>query len=51
MAQQLKALVSHPEILSSIPSYHMVAHNHLLWNLMPYSGMSEDRDGVLTYMK
>jgi hypothetical protein len=26
-------------VLSSIPSNHMVAHNHLYWNLMPSSGM------------
>jgi hypothetical protein len=29
MAQQLAALTALPEILSSIPSNHMVAHNHL----------------------
>jgi hypothetical protein len=29
MAQQLKALTALPEVLSSIPSTHMVAHNHL----------------------
>jgi hypothetical protein len=29
MAQQLKALTALPEILSSILSHHMVAHNHL----------------------
>jgi hypothetical protein len=29
MAQQLRALAVLPEILSSIPSNHMVAHNHL----------------------
>jgi hypothetical protein len=29
MAQQLRALTALPEILSSIPSNHMVAHNHL----------------------
>jgi hypothetical protein len=29
MAQQLRALVALPEVLSSIPSNHMVAHNHL----------------------
>jgi hypothetical protein len=26
-----------PEALSSIPSNHMVAHNHLLWDLVPSS--------------
>jgi hypothetical protein len=29
MAQWLRALTALPEILSSIPSNHMVAHNHL----------------------
>jgi hypothetical protein len=28
MAQQLRALTAAPEILSSNPSNHMVAHNH-----------------------
>jgi hypothetical protein len=29
MAQWLRALTALPEVLSSIPSTHMVAHNHL----------------------
>jgi hypothetical protein len=29
MAQWLKALTALPEVLSSIPSNHMVAYNHL----------------------
>jgi len=29
MAQWLRALTAFPEVLSSIPSNHMVAHNHL----------------------
>ena len=29
MAQRLRALTVLPEVLSSIPSNHMVAHNHL----------------------
>jgi hypothetical protein len=28
MAQQLRALTALPKVLSSNPSYHMVAHNH-----------------------
>jgi hypothetical protein len=40
-----------PEVLSSIPSNHMMAHNHLLWNLMPSSGVSEESNGVLIYIK
>jgi len=30
MAQQLRALTALPEVLSSNPSNHMVAHNYLL---------------------
>jgi hypothetical protein len=29
MAQQLRVLTALPEVLSSNPSNHMVAHNHL----------------------
>jgi hypothetical protein len=29
VVQRLRALIALPEILSSIPSNHMVAHNHL----------------------
>jgi hypothetical protein len=29
MAQQLRALTTHSEVLSSVPSNHMVAHRHL----------------------
>jgi hypothetical protein len=29
MAQQLRALTALPEVLSAIPSNHMVAYNHL----------------------
>jgi hypothetical protein len=29
VAQQLRALTALPEVLSSIPSNHMVVHNHL----------------------
>jgi hypothetical protein len=43
MAQRLRALTALPEGLSSVPSNHMVAHNHL----MPSSGVSEDRNDVL----
>jgi hypothetical protein len=41
MAQRLRALTAFPEVLSSVPSNHVVAHNHL-WGLMPSSGVSED---------
>jgi hypothetical protein len=39
MAQRLRALIALPEDLSSIPSNHMVAHNHLLSDLVPSSGL------------
>jgi hypothetical protein len=42
MAQWLGALTALSEVLSSIPSHHMVAHNHLQWDLMPSSGVSEE---------
>jgi hypothetical protein len=42
MAQWLRALTALPEVLNSIPSNHMVAHNHLEWDLMPSCGVSED---------
>jgi hypothetical protein len=42
MAQQLRALTALPEVLSSIPSNHMVAHNPLQWGLMPSSGVAEE---------
>jgi hypothetical protein len=49
MAQWLRAPTALPAVLSSIPSNHMVAHNHLQWNLMPSSGVSEDSDIALTH--
>jgi hypothetical protein len=47
MAQQLRALIALPEVLSSIPSNHMVAHNHLEYGLMTSSGVNEDSDIAL----
>jgi hypothetical protein len=47
IAQWLRALTALPEVLSSIPSNHMVAHNHL----MPSSGVSEDNYSVFIYIK
>jgi hypothetical protein len=51
MAQQLRALTALPEVLSSIPSKHMVVHNHLKWDTMSSSGVSEDSNSVLLYIK
>ena len=50
MAQWLRALTALPEVLSSILSNHMVAHNHLQWHPMPSSDVSEDSYSVLTYI-
>jgi hypothetical protein len=47
MAQRLRALNVLPEVLSSIPSKHMVAYNHLKWDPMPSSGVSQDSYSVL----
>ena len=51
MVQWLGALAALPEVLSSVPSNYMVTHNHLLWDLMPSSGVSEDSDSVVIYIK
>jgi hypothetical protein len=51
MAKRLRELTALPEVLSSIPSNYMVAHNHLELVLMHSSGVSEDSDSVLTYIK
>jgi hypothetical protein len=48
MAQQVTAL---PGILSSNPSKHMVAHNHLKWDPMPSSGVCEVSYSVLIYIQ
>ena len=50
MAQQLKALAAIPEVLSSIPSNHRVAHNPLWWNPMPSSIMQAYMQIKLSYM-
>jgi hypothetical protein len=47
MALRLRAQTILPEVLSSIPSNHMVAHSHLKWDPMPSSGVSEDSYSVL----
>ncbi|GAB1299122.1 Peptide chain release factor 1, mitochondrial [Apodemus speciosus] len=38
MAQRLRALTALLKVLSSNPRNHMVAHNHLYWALMVFSG-------------
>jgi hypothetical protein len=44
--KRLRALIALPEVLSSIPFNHMVAHNHLYCDLMPSSAVFEDSDNV-----
>jgi len=42
MGQWLRALTAPPEVLSSIPSNHMVAQNQLQWDPMPSPGVTEE---------
>jgi hypothetical protein len=51
MAQWLRALTALLKVLSSKPSNHMVAHNHLQCDLTLLSGVSEDSYSVLIYIK
>ena len=46
MAQRVRGLTALPKVLSSLPGNHIVAHNHLLYDLMPSSGVSEDSYNV-----
>jgi hypothetical protein len=46
MARQSGALAALTEVLSSIPSNYMVAHNRLQWDSMPSSGVAENRHFV-----
>jgi hypothetical protein len=39
MAQRIRALAALPKVLSLSPSNHMVAYNHLYFNLVPSSGL------------
>jgi hypothetical protein len=47
MAQRLRALTALLEVLGLIPNTHMVAHNHLYWDLMSSLDVPEDSYGVL----
>ena len=51
MAQWLRALTFLLEVLSSVPSNHMVVHNYLQWDPMPSSGVSEKSYSVLICIK
>ena len=43
MAQMLRALIALLEVLSSVPSNHMVAYNHGYDSMIPSSDVHEDR--------
>jgi hypothetical protein len=49
MTQWLRALTALPEVLSSIPSNHLVAPHHLQWDQMPSSGVYEDSDSIYIF--
>lgn len=49
MAQWVRALTALPEVLSTIGNNHMVAHNHLSWDLMPFSGVCLKTATVYSY--
>ena len=51
MAWLLGALTALLEGLGLVPSNHMVAHGHQWWDLMLSSGVSEESNGVLIYIK
>ena len=51
MAQWLRASTTLLEVLSSIPSNHMVAYNHLECDPMLSSGVSDDTFSVLIHIK
>jgi hypothetical protein len=51
MAQWLRALTAIAEVLSSILSKHMVAHNHLSWDLIPLWHADVHADRALIYTK
>jgi hypothetical protein len=46
MAQRLRAMTILLEVVSSIPSNQMVPHNHLQWDLMHSSRVSENRYSI-----
>ena len=54
MVQQLRVLAALPEVLSSNPSNHIVAHDHLTICNMTLStlssGVSEDSDYVFIHI-
>jgi len=51
MVQQLRAVAAPPEVLGSVPSNHMVAHNHLQWEPMPSSGTQVYIQAERSYIK
>ena len=52
MAQWFRALTALPEVLSSVPSKpHGGSQPSVVGDLMPSSGVSEDSESVLIYIK
>lgn len=55
MAQCLKVvkkiLAALPVVLSSVPSYHMMAHSHLQWDLTPSAGVQVHMQIEHSYIK
>jgi hypothetical protein len=51
MAQWIRALTALPEVMSSIPSNHMVVHNHLKWDLLPSQSMQVYMQIEYSYLK
>jgi hypothetical protein len=50
VAQWLKALTTLSEVLSTILSNNVAAHNHLLWDPKTSFGVSEDSYDVPIYI-
>jgi hypothetical protein len=49
MVQQLRTPTALPEVLSSIPSNHMLDHNHLSWDPIPSSRVCLKTAAVCSY--
>jgi hypothetical protein len=51
MAQRLRALTALPEVLNPIPTQPHGGSHSFVTDQMPSSGVFEDRDSVLIYIK
>ena len=47
----VRELADLPEDLGLVPSTHLVAHNHLYWDLISSYGVSEESDSAHRYIK